>query len=124
MASTLRFASSNVDECKVRGFLRLLMIVASLGLLVIDPHEGKAGDGEKQSGPVPRVARVSPPEAVGAVEVSVAINPTNPDHMIAASIARMKQHPGITDFAYVTNDAGRSWKTVPRANPHKVQQGD
>jgi hypothetical protein len=54
----------------------------------------------------------------------VAINPTNPDHLVAVSIARLKDHPGITDFAYVSNDAGRTWKTVPRANPHRTQQGD
>jgi hypothetical protein len=124
MASTLRLASVNVQESKVRGDLRLLMIVASLSLLVIDPHEGKGADGEKKTGPVPRIARVTPPEAIGAVEVSVAINPTNPDHMIGVSIARMKDHPGITDYAYVTRDAGRTWKTVPRDNPHKTQQGD
>ncbi len=58
---------------------------------------------------------VTPAEARDAVEVSVAINPTRTDHLIAVSIARMKEHPGITDFAYVSNDAGRSWKTVPRA---------
>ena len=74
--------------------------------------------------PLPRVVRVSPAEATGAVEVSVAINPTKPDHMIAASIARTKEHPGISDFAYVTTDAGKTWKLVPRANPHKVMQGD
>jgi hypothetical protein len=73
---------------------------------------------------VPRPVRVSPPEAKGAVEVSVAINPTKPDHLIAVSIARMKEQPGITNFAYVSTDAGKSWKTVPRANPHRVQQGD
>jgi hypothetical protein len=36
----------------------------------------------------------------------------------------MRAHPGISNFAYVTTDAGKSWKTVPRANPHKTQQGD
>src|SRR5262245_47722552 len=79
---------------------------------------------DKKSAAVSRVVPVTPPDAVGAVEVSVAINPTNPDHMVAVSIARMKDHPGISDFAYVTTDAGRTWKTVPRANPHKTQQGD
>jgi hypothetical protein len=77
-----------------------------------------------KTGPTPRVVRVSPAEAAGAVEVAVAINPTNPDHMIAVSIARMKAHPGVSDFAYVTTDAGRTWKVAPRANPHRVQQGD
>jgi alpha-glucosidase len=100
------------------------MVVGGLWLFMAfaGPGQGRAAD--KKDGPVPRVVRVTPPEAVGAVEVSVAINPTNPDHIIAVSIARMKQHPGITDFAFVTTDAGRTWKMVPRANPHKVQQGD
>ena len=74
--------------------------------------------------PARTVFRVSPPEANGAVEVSVGINPTNPNHLIAASIARVREHPGISDFAYVTTDAGKNWKMVPRSNPHKVQQGD
>ncbi len=100
----------------------ILPVVVGLGLLAPDPSENQAGD--KKSVPVPRVVRVTPPDAVGAVEVSVAINPTNPDHMIAASIARMKGDPSITNFAYVTSDAGRTWKMVPRANPHKVTQGD
>ena len=67
---------------------------------------------------------VSPPDAKGAVEVSIAINPTNPDHMIAVSIANMKKHPGISDFAYVTNDGGRTWQVSPCPNPHKRRQGD
>jgi hypothetical protein len=103
--------------------LGLFSALIAGGLAWASP-QGKRGDGDTKAGPVPRVVRVSPDEAKGAVEVSVAINPTDPDHMIAASIARMKQHPDITNFAYVTTDAGRSWKTVPRENPHKVQQGD
>jgi hypothetical protein len=99
----------------------VLLILVSLTNLA----QSQVGPGENKAGVIPPVVRVSPPEAAGAVEVSVAINPTNPDHMIAVSIARMKeQHPGITNFAYVTTDAGRTWKAVPRDNPHKVQQGD
>jgi hypothetical protein len=100
----------------------LLFLQATAGLCLLG--EGQATADDRKSGPVPRIARVSPPEAVGAVEVSVAINPTNPDHLIAASIARMKDSPGISDFAYVTSDGGRTWKMVPRANPHRTQQGD
>jgi hypothetical protein len=103
----------------------LLVLTVSLGHFGAAPprnSQRRTDDGTK--GPTSRVVRVSPPQAKGAVEVSVAINPTNPDHLIAVSIARMKDHPGITDFAYVSNDAGRSWKMIPRANPHKVQQGD
>lgn len=103
-------------NCMTFGILALLLTLSAAA--------GQSPTDDKKTGPVPRRVRVSPPEAVGAVEVSVAINPTNPDHMIAVSIARLKEHPGISDFAYVTTDAGRTWKMVPRANPHKVQQGD
>jgi hypothetical protein len=109
---------------RLAGFLLFMMVVTGLALPSPNPGESRTYAEDKKAGPVPRVVRVSPADAAGAVEVSVAINPTNPDHMIAASIARMRDHPGITDFAYVTNDAGRTWKMVPRANPHKVQQGD
>ena len=45
-------------------------------------------------------------EARSPAEVSVAINPQNPDHMIAASIQRFpKEVPSTTDFSYVTTDA-------------------
>ena len=103
----------------------LLVLTVALGLIGANPPRATQGRAEdKTRGPASRIVRVTPPQAKGAVEVSVAINPTNPDHLIGVSIARLKEHPGITDFAYVSNDAGRSWKMIPRANPHKVQQGD
>src|SRR5881628_57571 len=116
--------SARTQQRQWAGLLALLTSTAVLLLLPPVPGSSQQAGGNKQNPPTPRVVRVTPPEATGAVEVSVAINPTNPDHMIAVSIARMKEHPGITDFAYVTTDAGRTWKMVPRANPHKVQQGD
>jgi hypothetical protein len=100
----------------------VFVVLAVTGIGLLTPHRGESQD--KKSAPVPRVVRVTPPEATAAVEVSVAINPTKPDHMIAVSIAKMEEHPGITNFAYVTNNAGRTWKMFPRANPHQVQQGD
>src|SRR5262245_2130216 len=120
MAAHWHFPQPAEGNWRARGFWCFLVVGAGLCLL----GEGRATAGDRKTGPIPRVSRVSPAEATGAVEVSVAINPTNPDHLIAASIARMRDSPGITDFAYVTSDAGRSWKMVPRANPHKTQQGD
>ena len=80
---------------------------------------------QNKSGPAHRVFRVSPPEMKGAVEVSVGINPTNPDHIIGVSIGSMKgSPPGTSDFAFVTTDAGSTWKAVPLPNPHKRRQGD
>ena len=103
----------------------LLVLTVAFGLIDATPPRGTQGRAEdKTKGPPSRVVRVTPPEAKGAVEVSVAINPTNPDHLIGVSIGRLNDHPGITDFAYVSNDAGRSWKMIPCANPHKVQLGD
>lgn len=103
--------------------LHLRLPFGILFLLIVSAAILSAAD-EKPTAPKPRLTRVTPPEANAAVEVSVAINPTNPDHFIAASIARQKAHPGISNYAYVTTDAGRTWKTVPRENPHKMQQGD
>lgn len=112
-----------LDRCRFTSLSYILIPIVGFVLLSFHSLSVAVAD-EKKSAPIPRVVPVTPPEAVGAVEVSVAINPTNPDHIVAVSIARMKDHPGISDFAYVTTDAGRTWKMVPRANPHKVQQGD
>src|SRR5438105_3251143 len=102
----------------------VLFFTVAVGCVTANSSLAQAPGGAKTAAPVPRVVRVTPSEATGAVEVSVAINPTNPDHMIAASIARMKGHPSVTNYAYVTTDAGRTWRMVPRDNPHKVTQGD
>jgi hypothetical protein len=72
-----------------------------------------------------RVIRVTEPDAAGAVEVSVAINPTNPDHIVAVSIQRGKKGQQFTsNYAYVSTDAGRTWKTAAHANPGQRTQGD
>src|SRR5262245_34978187 len=68
------------------------------------------------------VVRVSAPEATGPVEASVAINPTQPDHIIAVSLQRGR--PVTSNFAYVSKDGGRSWTTVAAVNPGPRTQGD
>ena len=65
-----------------------------------------------------RVVRMSEPNAVRPVEVSVAINPTDPDHIVAAS------QQGANNVTYASKDAGKTWKTVATANPNKRVQGD
>jgi hypothetical protein len=109
---------------KWRGLLLATTLTTGLCWLPLHCHQSQASADDTRPGPVPRVVRVTPPEANAAVEVSVAINPTNPDHLVAVSIARRQEHPGISDFAYVTTDAGQNWKMVPRDNPHRTQQGD
>jgi hypothetical protein len=98
----------------------LALLACAVALSLAEPNAASEQGGLHG----PRIVRVSEAEAKGAVEVSVAINPTNRDHLIAASIARMTKYPGISNFAYVSTDAGRTWKTVPRPNPQKRQQGD
>src|SRR5260221_464836 len=65
-----------------------------------------------------QVVRVTEPKARGPVEVSVAINPTNPDHIVGVS------QQGPTNVSYVSKDAGKTWKTFRAANPGKRTQGD
>jgi len=68
--------------------------------------------------PAHRVVRVTGPEMKGPSEVSVAINPTRPDHIIGVSLQ------GANNYAFVSDDAGKTWNTVPNGNPDKRIQGD
>ncbi len=71
------------------------------------------------------VVRVSEPDATNPVEVSVAINPTRPDHLIAVSLQRARVgQRGTSNYAYVSADGGHKWKTVASANAGKRTQGD
>ena len=68
-----------------------------------------------------RVVRVSPPGAMTPSEVSVAIDPTDPDHIVVVSLQRRQP---ATNFAYVTFDGGSSWEQVAGPNPEERTQGD
>jgi hypothetical protein len=104
--------------------LIVLVLGAGLALPLAEPRDGRVAAEDRPSAVVTRVTRVTSPEALYAVEVSVAIDPTNPDHMVAASQAAMKAHPKAGCFIYVTHDAGRTWKMVPRFDPRGLGQGD
>ncbi len=61
----------------------------------------------------------------GAAELSVAINPADPENIVIVSLAEgPPEGPGITNFAYVSGDGGRSWTTVAQPNPDRRTQGD
>lgn len=90
---------------------RGLVLIGILGFVL-------AGQAQEPAGVPHRVVRVTPPEMKGPVEVSVAINPTKPDHLVGVSLQ------GGNNFAYVSDDAGKSWKVVPNGNPDKRIQGD
>ena len=72
-----------------------------------------------------QVVRITDPSAINPAEVSIAINPKNPDNMIAASF-QIGRPPGprAGSSHYVTFDGGKTWKTVPTPNPSKLVQGD
>ena len=72
------------------------------------------------------VARVSGDEALRPGEASIAINPANPDHMVAVSLQAMP--PGspvrISNFSYASMDGGRTWRAVAAPNDHQRVHGD
>jgi hypothetical protein len=71
------------------------------------------------------VVDVTAGDARRPAEVSVAINPTNSDHVIAVML--QGGAPGqarVTNFAYTSIDGGLTWKAVARANPNMRVQGD
>ena len=73
----------------------------------------------------PRITRITPDEARRPAEVSVAVNPTNTDHIIAVLLqAGAPGGPRVTNFAYSSFDGGRSWKATAAPNPDGRVQGD
>jgi len=72
-----------------------------------------------------KVFRVSDPDASGSAEVSIAINPKNPDNLVAASLALGRPpRPQYGSYNYSSMDGGRTWKTIPVADPKNLTQGD
>src|SRR5947199_5305033 len=72
-----------------------------------------------------KVVRVSDPDAISPAEVTIAINPKNPDNIVAASFqAGRPPRPRYASYFYVSMDGGKSWKTVPVEDPKGLTQGD
>lgn len=72
-----------------------------------------------------KIFRVSDPDAIGPAEVSVAINPKNPDNVVGASFAFGKPpRPRYGSYNYSSMDGGKTWKTIPVADPKNLTQGD
>ena len=72
-----------------------------------------------------RVVRITEPDAVNPGEVSIAINPTNPDNLIGVSFQYGRPgQPRVSNCRYVTNDGGKTWATVIAPNPRGLSQGD
>src|SRR5678815_4222061 len=72
-----------------------------------------------------QVIRITEPDAINPAEVSIAINPKNPDNLIAASFQTGRPpKPRAGSYHYVTLDGGKTWKTVSTPNPTNLVQGD
>src|SRR2546429_6151427 len=72
-----------------------------------------------------RVVRVSDPDAINPAEVTIAINPRNPDNIVAASFqAGRPPRPRYASYNYVSMDGGQTWQTVPVEDPKGLTQGD
>src|SRR5262249_62428058 len=57
-----------------------------------------------------QVVRVTGPEARRPCEVSVAINPTNPDHVVGVSLQGSRPgEPRTSNHVYVSEDGGQTW---------------
>src|SRR6266446_306163 len=75
--------------------------------------------------PAQKVIRVSDPTAINPAEVSIAINPKNPENIVAASLQTGRPpRPRAGSYNYVSMDGGKTWKTVPVENPKGLTQGD
>jgi hypothetical protein len=72
-----------------------------------------------------QVVRINEPDAINPAEVTIAINPTNPDNMIAASFQTGRPpKPRAGSYHYVTFDGGKTWATVSTPDPKNLVQGD
>jgi hypothetical protein len=72
-----------------------------------------------------QVVRVSAPDAINPAEVSIAINPKNPDNIVAASFqAGRPPRPRAGSYNYISMDGGKIWKTIPVEDPKGLTQGD
>lgn len=82
--------------------------------------------GQAQEPARARVGFITPPEARRPAEVSIAINPTNPDHVVAAFIQSNEpgRQPRSSNWSYVSVDGGLTWTGAPAANPERRVQGD
>ena len=72
-----------------------------------------------------QVVRVTDADAINPAEVTIAINPKNPDNIVAASFQTGRPpHPRAGSYFYLSMDGGKTWKTTPVENPKGLTQGD
>ena len=96
-------------------------LAAALGLALV----ATAPVVPAQPRPSPRIVTITPPEARRPAEVSVAINPSNPDHAIAVMLqAGNPGEPRVSNHSYTSIDGGLTWKALAVPNADRRVQGD
>lgn len=96
------------------------LLTAAAALLVMAGHFSA-----RQAAPRQTFSRMSAADAHNPVEVSVAINPVNPDNVVAVSYQQgLSPGPRTSDFIYTSFDGGRTWTSQAAANPDARTQGD
>ena len=100
--------------------MRVLPVLVP-GLLAAGLASGAAMQGSDM-----RVVRLTEPDAPNTAEVSVAIDPTDRDHIVVS--AYQINRPGgtrVTNVLFVSRDGGRTWVEEVAANPERRStQGD
>jgi hypothetical protein len=72
-----------------------------------------------------RIVDLTPADAQRPAEVSVAINPTNPDHIVAVLMqAGGPGEPRVSNWSYTSSDGGLTWRPTRAHNPEHRVQGD
>src|SRR5918996_2519745 len=78
-----------------------------------------------QPPPGPQLVTITPAGARRPAEVSVAINPSNPENIVAVLMqAGAAGEPRVSNHAYVSHDGGRTWAGERTHNSDGRVQGD
>ncbi len=71
------------------------------------------------------VTRVSDIDAINPAEVSIAVNPRNPNNLVAASFQTGRAPgPRSGSYNYISMNGGETWRTIPVADAKGLTQGD
>jgi hypothetical protein len=71
-----------------------------------------------------RITRITGPEAIRPAEISIGVDPTNPDHIVAVSHQAGRHKLPSSNYEYVSWDGGRTWSTYTTPNGDQRTQGD
>ena len=98
-------------------------MLAQPAMLASQTPDARPRQGVQSPLPAPVAVTAGPHSTV---ETSIAIDPSNPDHIVGAALTTIgdPSQRRITNFSYVTWDGGRSWTTVAVPNPEGRVQGD